>query len=180
MANAIDLTTLANVKAWLGLSNNNTDDGLLDRLITSASNLIIELLDRGLKTQTYTNEVHHGSGTTGLCLRQYPVSAVASVSIDEIVYTTGFTFDDRIVYLSDKVFTSGKANIKVTYTAGYASVPFGIEQACVELVGVIYREKERIGHISKQLGGETVTFNVADLPSRIKTSLHQWMNVVPS
>lgn len=179
MPNAIDLTTLANVKTWLGLSSNNTDDGLLDRLITSASSLIIEFLKRDLKTQNYTDEVHHGNGGSALCLRQYPITAVASVSVDGVA-VTGFTFDERMVYLTNATFARGLANVKVTYTAGFTTVPFGLDQACVELVGVVYREKERIGHVSKQLGGETVTFNIADLPARIKTSLHQWMNVVPS
>jgi hypothetical protein len=177
--NAIDLTTLANVKTWLGLSSNNTDDGLLDRLITSSSSLIIEFLKRDVKTRVYTDETHHGNGGSGLCLRQYPITTVSAVSVDG-ASVTGFTFDERMVYLTSSVFTRGQANVKVTYTAGFAAVPFGLDQACVELVGVMYREKDRIGHVSKQLGGETVTFNVADLPARIKTSLRQWTNVVPS
>jgi hypothetical protein len=179
MPNAIDLTTMANVKTWLGLASNNTDDALLDRLITAASSLIQEVLDRDIVTTVYS-ETYHGIGSNALTLRQYPVQSVASVVFNGMTYTTGFTFDERTVYLTSLVFPAGKANVRVNYTAGFTTVPFGLQQACVELVGLTYREKDRIGHVSKQLGGELVSFNVADLPARVKTTLHQWMNVVPA
>ena len=56
------------------------------------------------------------------------------------------------------VFTRRAQNVVVTYTAGYDTVPPDIAQACIELVCQRYRERTRIGEVSKALGGgETVT-----------------------
>ena len=55
-----DLTTLANVKGWLGVTA-TTDDALLSRLISAASDYVQTWLNRTIATQTYS-ETRDGSG----------------------------------------------------------------------------------------------------------------------
>jgi hypothetical protein len=69
-----DLTTLANVKGWLGVTA-TTDDALLTRLISAASDYVQKWLNRTIAVQPYT-ETRDGTGGYVLPLSNYPVSAV--------------------------------------------------------------------------------------------------------
>lgn len=92
--NAIDLTTLAAVKAWLSLTS-TTDDQVVQDCITAAS--LYWLHATGLGPQDLTNptasplnsvvpysEVYDGSGSNRLFLRNRPIVAVSSLSIGAI------------------------------------------------------------------------------------------------
>lgn len=178
MANAIDLTTLAKVKRWLGLASNNLDDQILEDLITSCSDLIREFLGRDIVKLTYTNDVYDGTGADSIVLRQYPIISLTSVSVGGSLIADAVAAG-RMLRRTSGIFPPGAGNVLVTYEAGYDPIPHGLDQACVEMVGEVYKSKDRIGHVSKQLGGDIVTFDMTDIPARIKTSLHQWMSVVP-
>lgn len=181
-----DLTTLDNVKAWLSPPLTSTaDDALLSRLVTAASRFIETWLDRTIAAQDYT-ETRDSRGGARLFLRHRPVTAVAAVSVDGVAVppssgagAAGFLFDDSSVSLAGYAFTRGVGNVTVTYTAGYVATPPEIEQACIELVVTRYKERDRIGQVSKNLGGETVSFSQKDLPADVQTLLDQYRNVVP-
>lgn len=62
----------------------------------------------------------------------------------------------------------------------YDFTPFDVSFAVTELIGEWYRRKDRIGQLSKTLGGqETVTFSQKDMSDSIKTALQTYKNVVP-
>ena len=68
----------------------------------------------------------------------------------------------------------------VTYTAGYAATPPDIAQACIELVSQRYRERSRIGEVSRALGGgETVTYSQQDMSDDAKLLLSQYRSLAP-
>jgi hypothetical protein len=48
-----------------------------------------------------------------------------------------------------------------------------------ELVALRYRERDRIGHRSKSLAGERVTFVTAALPESARAMLAPWQQVAP-
>jgi uncharacterized phiE125 gp8 family phage protein len=182
-----DFTTLANVKAWLSPPlATGADDALLARLVTAASRFIESWLDRSILSQGYS-ETRDGMGGARLVLRNRPVTAVASVTVDGVAIpaatapgAAGYRFDDVSLVLAGYAFTRGLQNVVVGYTAGFAATPPEIEQACIELVCLRYKERDRIGHVSKSLGGETVTFTQKDLPADVATLLAQYRNVVPA
>lgn len=176
-----DLTTLADLKAWLGISN-TTDDAQLGRLITAASDFIVQYCSRTFVTTAVTGRKYHGNGNRTLVLRNWPIVSIELLQIDGITIDPSlYSFYDRAIYLDDGyVFTQGIANITVNYTAGYATVPFGLAQACIELCSLKYRTRERIGHESKSIGGETVTFTVRDLHPEVKKALDQYSDKVPA
>ena len=67
-----------------------------------------------------------------------------------------------------------------SYTAGYISTPPEVAQACIELVALRYRERTRIGEISKSVGaGETVSYSQRDMSAPIMTLLQQYRAVAP-
>lgn len=179
-----DLTTLANVKSWLGITD-STDDTLLTRMITAFSATCQSYMNRDIYSKSYT-ETYDGVNSSKLFLQNYPVTAIASLSIDNVSIplaanstVTGYLFNKNTISLNGYSFTRGNQNISVTYTAGYATTPFDLEQAVLELIGYKYRERTRIGEASKSLAGEVVSFDLKDLPPTTKLVLNQYKRVTP-
>lgn len=74
----------------------------------------------------------------------------------------------------------GAKNIVFSYTPGYPAIPPELSQACIELVALRYRERMRIGEISKAVGGgETVSYSQKDMSAAILTLLQQYRVVAP-
>jgi len=197
-----DLTTVANVQAWLSLGS-TVDAQVIQRLITSESVGIQNWLNRNIAVQSYT-EVRDGSGMGvgrySMVFTNYPVTAVASLTIDDnpipassdgAVLVPGYAFDAYRIWLAESgsaedsgysnqyYFNRGRANVNIVYTAGFASVPFDIEQACIELVALRYNERSRVGLVSKGLAGETTAFAQRAMSDSIMTKLRQYQRVVP-
>jgi len=188
MSSPSDLTTLTNVKSWLGLSpDTGPSDDLLSRLITSASGLVTDHLGRDILTQTYT-EVYDGTGAGWMMLRQAPIVSVQSVSFagrtvttpaDPVAGTPGYLFDGARLSLIGDGFPY-RSRVVVSYTAGYDAAPPAVEQAVIELAGEAFRRRDRIGQTSKTLGGqETTAFSAADMNATIRTMLAPYMAVAP-
>lgn len=179
---ANDLTTLANVKQYLNITT-TTDDALFTRLITAASTFIQSWLSSYVLQQSYT-ETRNGKDTHILNFANFPVTAVASVTIDGFavppspgVNQAGYVFDQNQLYLYDHKFRRGIQNVTFSYIAGYVTVPLDIEQACIELVSLRYSEKNRIGQVSKSIGGEVVAFTQKDMAASTQTALQPYRRV---
>lgn len=177
------LTSLANLKAYLGLTV-ITDDTLLTNLIERESARIEQLLSRTLASASYTLSVN-GTGKDVQMVPNYPITAVASLSIDgaAIPASTGFTvagyvFDDTAIYLrGGYLFTKGVKNVDIAYTAGYSTIPVDIEQSCIELAAWAYKNRERLGLSSKGLAGETTAYVTAAMPKHIEARLNPYKRV---
>ena len=186
-----DLCALADVTAWLQTGQNpfpTVDDALLTRLITAASQFVQSWLQRQIAVCDWI-EVRDGNGGQRLAFANFPVNAVLALSVDGIVippapagggFGAGYVFSPTELTLRGYVFSRRAQNVVVTYTAGYATTPPGIAQACIELVAQRYRERTRIGEVSKALmSGETVTFSQKDMSDGVKTLLVQYQAVAP-
>jgi hypothetical protein len=186
-----DLTTLAAVKAWLQTGQNafpDTDDALLCRLITAASQFVQTWLQRQIAPSDW-QEVRDGSGGQRLAFANFPVTAVLSLTIDGLAippapagggFTAGYVFTPTELALRGYVFTRRAQNVIVTYTAGYAQTPPDVAQACIELVCQRYRERTHIGEAARAVGGgEIVTYSAADMSADVKLLLAQYRLVTP-
>ena len=189
-----DLTTLGDVKAWLQTGQSAfppTDDALLTRLITAASQYIQTWLSRQIGQCDYI-EVRDGTGGERLQFACFPVSAVLSLTIDGLAIPpappptpstgliAGYVFSRTQLALRGYHFTRRVQNVVVTYTAGYPVTPPEIAQACIELVALRYRERTRIGEVSRSIGsGETTTYGQKDMSAPIATLLQQYRVVAP-
>lgn len=194
-----DLTTLANVKAW-GISSGTADDATIERLISATSQRIKAYCARDLLQASYT-DTYDGKNTLSMALANFPITAVASVTVDGISIPAapppnptspapnGYVFSATMLslvgagYPFDQYrFTRGYQNVVVVYTAGYASNSLDlltIEQACIEQIAVRLSERTRIGQKSKSLGGEVVAFFTGDLTDSVKGMLQPYRRVVP-
>jgi hypothetical protein len=71
------LTSLANLKSWLGISA-STDDAVLEAAIDRATARIETYVGRQVKERTYT-EWRSGAGVDAIRLHQWPVSQISGV-----------------------------------------------------------------------------------------------------
>lgn len=139
MPSAHDLTTLASLKAWLGITSSN-DDLLLGSLITSLSGAILADLGRGTVLPAIYNEKYDGGGERAMVLRQWPVCELLNVYVNGIpvaispdgsppapcAMTVNLDAPDpappgrmQRVSLQGGLFPAGHQNISLTYRAGY-------------------------------------------------------------
>jgi len=179
-----DLTTLAAVKAYGSITGTELDT-LLGALITRASAAIENFLQGAVLSASYT-ETRNGTGATALLLSEYPVTAVSSLSVDGIPIPAataygqpGWWLADRTVLLFGYRFTRGRGNVLVTYTAGFATTPPDIEQACIETVMLALKRRDHIDVSSKSLAGETISFITAELTPSAKQVLGAYRRVAP-
>ena len=196
-SNTIDLTTLSDVKAWLGIPTVNTDnDEVIQALITGFSQYVINRT--GVASFNSINqyiEIYDGNGSQRLFLRNYPITAIISVLIgsysvplSSAVNAPGIFIEQlkrSIAFRAGSVgwfpsaglfpytFAPGIGNIQVTYTAGFAQVPYDLQEACFKAVAINYTRKSTIDQGSKTLsasggGTGTVAFRAWALPPEIE------------
>jgi len=204
-----DLTTLADVKGWLQTGQSafpTTDDALLTRLITAASQFIQTWLNRQIASQDWI-EIRDGSGSvlgpsdTRYQFAAFPVSAVSRVVVDGVTLApippfspaqsgipvvgtfaaqSGYLFTPTQLVIRGYVVPRKAACVTLQYTAGYAVTPPDLAQACIELVALRYRERSRIGEVARAIGGgETVSYSQKDMSDSIKTQIQQYRIVAP-
>ena len=95
-------------------------------------------------------------------------------------YGAGYVFSPTELALRGYVFTRRAQNVIVTYTAGYPATPPDIAHATTELVCQRYRERTRIGEVSRAVGGgETVTYAQQDMSADVKLLLSQYRVLAP-
>ncbi len=165
MANLADnaLTNLADVKESLGIAgSDHSYDNLIIRKINQVSNQIERYCDRKFKKAIYTDELYNGQGTTQLVLKQRPIDT-----------NSPFTLSSRNSALNDDSFTdiqsdwyyiksdSGVVDLllnlwgsygrwKVTYSAGYDTIPDDLAEAAAALAAY-YTVNAEPGLIGTQL-----------------------------
>jgi hypothetical protein len=120
-----DLTTLAAVKAYLGLTSNGIDS-LISSLIVRETTAIQDYTSRKFPAVTQTAKRLNGTGSKVLVLPDSPVLDVSylaiegvevPVSADGLAY--GYQFDDTALYMVASKFPSGRQNVVCSWTAGY-------------------------------------------------------------
>lgn len=126
-----DLTTLANVKAWLAPSSgtlSDANDALFLRLIASASAFVLGYISRDIVVTDY-DEWYDSGGQNFLNLRQWPVLSVASVQFASITIDTEASgvpplngwrlMPPSRLMVTNYTFPRGRSTVRVQYEAGY-------------------------------------------------------------
>jgi len=184
MADPRDLCALADVKTWLNFASTG-DDTLLASLITNVSVFIESSLNRGVLSASYS-ETRDGTGGRTLAFGVTPVTAITSLTINgrnippaPDNFNPGYRFGPSRLSLYGFRFTPGLDNVAITYTAGFDTVPPDLAQACIQLVALRYRERDRIGLVSKGLAGEATAFLQKAMTDDIAAVLQRYRRVSP-
>ncbi len=78
----------------------------------------------------------------------------------------------------DGIYAFSAADAYASVCISYSYIPADIEHACIEMIGERYRYKNRIGEVSKSLGGqETMTFSQKDMPDFVRLLLQSYRRV---
>lgn len=175
------LTTLATAKTHLDVTV-ATHDATIERMIDTASEAIERFCDREFVSRSQT-EYQYGSRTDRILLKHFPVTAVAELWIDNSSDFTDSTnqlaadefFIDQEVGVGLKpgrLFGRGTRNIKITYTAGFTTIPKDLENACIQYVELLYDmwSDRRLGETTKSKGDESITY-VQGVPTIIVDAL---------
>lgn len=146
------LTTVADVKESLGIASGDTSkDNLIKRKINQATEMIEGYvgLSAGhhFKEATYTNEAYNNLGSNQIILNMWPVSSVSSFQYSDSpdsdssyssVESRDYFVDEYTGLLNLNFSTWGNwDSYRVTYVAGYATIPADLAEACVIIAGYL-------------------------------------------
>lgn len=176
MADLLDyaLCTVADVKELLDIdAGDSSKNNLIIRKINQATLMIENYTGRRFKLTTYTNEEYDATGTDQLSLRQRPIVVdddhpfslgnrdTPLNNDDWSTIETDLQFLDRNAGVIDLNFrTWGHWNrFRVTYSAGYSTIPADIAEACATLAAFLVDNKNSgTGVKSRQEGQRKVEY----------------------
>lgn len=188
------LTTLANVHKFLRLPDAVTaHDALLNLLIAEVTSQIEQRAQRKFDSASYV-ETLDGWDTVTLWLAQGPLLTITTV--EELTYSaTGvtavvvdanlyrglgigtYTGDARggIERTDGSTWAAGRGRWRVTYTAGYATIPPALELDAIRLVVAHFRRSDVEGLVSEGRDDlSTVPIDVAELDRLTERIAGQW------
>lgn len=177
------LSTLAKAKSHLGIpTSDTTNDARVQLFLDAASQRIETYCDRVFEAQS-TTEYHNGNGTNIIVTNQYPINSITEIrisnahdwTVDEIDADDLFVADRNQVIVYSSRFPKGFANIRAIYNAGYVTIPFDLELACLWFVEFYYKHRERgdMGRTSIGKGDESVGI-LAQAPTMILEILNDY------
>lgn len=163
------LVTLAKYKEYLKITDTILDTEIGD-IANAVETRVKEYLHRDIESTTFTDEYYNGNGRNYMVLRQFPITAVSAIKEydglnpsnvemwETLVQGTDYerlifaTDEATTLYMDGYTFESGMQNYKITYTAGYSTIPSDIQMACKELVKIVYDNsplnQNRLGFLS--------------------------------
>lgn len=179
------LTTVARYKSFAEITG-SSKDALISMLIIGVSGEVERWCKRKFKRQTYTNEVYDGTGTDKLYLKNSPIIAGQTLTLqkrtDDTFNQGGWETVDSEEYFVDHEagrlvmvtqFIEGKQNYRVTYTAGYylpsntayqdgtdddQDLPSDLEMAVLLLVNFFFNRRKSQGVASQRVRDVSVTY----------------------
>ena len=181
----LPLITAAEYKAYKGITSTN-EDAALANVIPKVSELVKSFCRRTFLDYVDDSKVEvFKGGEDSLNLKECPLIAVSSVEYSDdygATYTTLTEFTDYVVDTETdqvnliSVYYQGikKVNaFKVTYTAGYETLPIDLKLAIMDLVNYYMRHESAL-HTNKNVGANTVQIEYVTntaLPAHIRRIL---------
>ena len=194
-----DLITRDEYKSLKNLSQSVKEDGRIDALIDSVSQLVKtycgnNIVDYYSSNKTETFNVNWD--THMVQLTESPVNAIVSVQEREgysSSYTTLTTSDNEYFLDTDtdsiirtttgsayKNWPKGPGAVKVVYTAGYSTAPKDLQLAVADLITYYlkdeYKERRTLQGASVQNRGTSSMSDNVDFPDHIKRVLDLYKN----
>lgn len=144
------LTNLSDVKESLGLSSSDASkDNLIVRSINKATLAIENYCGRRFLETNYVQE-YAATQIDQIILRQRPITSTVPLTLEyrnSSLNYSNFEFVDSKLYFCDVNSTEGNAGVidlmfvatgrwnryRITYSAGYATIPADLAEACASL-----------------------------------------------
>jgi hypothetical protein len=196
-AQVYDIITLARVKDFLAIpSSTSDDDNFLQTYISQFSLEIESEIQNKVRSQTVTDEIGNGNGRSKYRPKFFPI-----VSLTEAQYlddTTWTDIEDDVIInspelsqvsaqnshnleLTESVWPEGTQNIKLTYVAGWLTIPSTLSLVCLEKTVELYRNSGKKGggrfglqSFSVNEGGGSKNTQYKDLTERHRVMLNPY------
>lgn len=164
------LTSLENVKLFLGITNTD-DDVLLGEILEGVSDAIETDLRRAIALGTYSEKFDIDDDYTDeLNLRNYPVNSIVALTDNGVLLTENtqyyWTEQGYIRHLpkTSRVeefgyFTVGAQKVEVTYVAGYEPIPDDVQLITKKIVAQVYGSEDSGPYQREKIGD--YSYNIA-------------------
>lgn len=165
------LTSVSDVKESLGISSSiTTYDNLIIRKINQATRAIEAYCGRRFAQTTYTDEVYAATNTDQLILRNRPIVGTPTLSIrNSSLNDNNFeTIEADLIFADansgvldlDFVAVGRWGRYKVTYTAGYSTIPEDLAEACASLAAYYFNNAsgKQVGSSSMKEGQREIQY----------------------
>lgn len=171
------ILTLVDYKIYANITNTNADTRLT-AIINSAEKYILNKIKNIIEVANF-KEYYDGDGDWELLLKQYPITTVTELKIeDEIILTTDFYIynSSGIIKMRYGIFTIGLKNIYIDYNAGYSPVPSDIKMVIAELVNRKMEQFDKKGNSfsSESFMGGSLVFRESDLTDFMKDVINYY------
>lgn len=143
----MNIVTREEARTALGQASGDANDATADQITRISNRLAIYTGRRDWGASTTSRTDYRSGGTRFLYLDYWPIVTITSIHDDDDHVFDSATLEDAtnyyaqpgedgkgIVYLETGAWTDGIANVKVVYTAGYATIadiPEQIKTACL-------------------------------------------------
>lgn len=173
-------------------------DSLLTIYQSEIEGWVKNYIGRDLETATYT-EYYDGNGTNELILNQYPVTSVTKIEFYDGVVNETEVWTEQVLHdqfnrkyirkthtliLDGLTFPCDSQNIRITYVAGYTTMPPDIQKACKELMYLYYSEmkkEQQLGVSTRTTGAgatSTITYDKQEVQKILRNlDLHRNLNI---
>jgi hypothetical protein len=182
-----NLITKAEYKAHVGITS-TTDDAIIDSLIPKVSELVKSYCKQSFVDNIDEPLVEIFDGGVEFSLSQFPLvgSPLVELSVDYgKTFTTLTEYTDYVVLTKSGYIKSTSAlgftdylnGYRVTYAAGYETLPLDLKMAVLDLV-TFYRRNDSAIHSPKAPGTNTVQIeysNKASFPGSISLVLDAYI-----
>lgn len=181
------LCELDEVKRYLSIDGSAEEEGdLLEELIDNVSKMFETECDREFSSTEHT-EYFSGGGRRWIRPKHYPITAITSLwddndwgwNNDDLVDTDEYKIsnDERFVILKNTTFVNAVENVKVTYTAGYSTIPLDLKMVCIDEVARLYKARTQ-RHLTSYSNteGENLVFDPKAFSDTTKTVLKRYLN----
>lgn len=181
---AANLVTLVEYKAYLGISS-NTNDTITNSLIPAVSELVKTLCRRTFVDYVTDSKVEVLRGGPVLILTESPLLEVTSVEYSSDYGNTYISLTEYTDYATDVVteqiipinsintFPICTNGYRVSYTAGYPTLPPDLKLAVFDLI-TYYLRNDAAVHSTKAVGANKVQIEYitnTHMPAHIKRVL---------
>jgi len=180
------LCSLNDIKMYYGLTGSKPEDeSFIEDLINDITDLFETFCNLdSFKAANYTEYID-GTGGKYIFPKNIPINSVASIYDDPSWTWTSFYLvdsdyyrivDKRYIVVYDEYWFKGDQNIKITYNAGFTTIPGDLKLICMEEVIRRFKNRTQFDLSSKNLPDGTISFVEPGLLKSTKTILRKYSN----
>lgn len=156
----MSLITKEEFKVFASITDDSEDE-ILQIYIDAAEEFIKNYCNRTFEETVYTNELYDGPGTPCLVVDDYPILSVEEIlEYDEVVSSISDLDDDGYYIKNNRPYgiyhslcwSAGRDTIKVSYTAGYSSIPSDLKLAAFLVTSYFRNMSTKQGIRGESLG----------------------------